>query len=513
MYDYSCFATSEELKACRTGSLPIGREAFGWENKAWHGERLFLPPANDHPREELGILLCAPQGSGKTHLLLQWAAWAAQQGRSVFIIDVKGNMRRPLEDALDQIGASVKIQEFTTAADESSDSMNVLAGISAKDVRCSSQLMQIAETLLPEARKAKTGEIREEALWKRVALMALHAALMLLKLIEYYGHLTGAPGRIADLSDLSLVIKNEETVIKWIIQLRRHEAWALAAGAPLATYGVDDCVRSLDITLSQGVHKVPIEIGEGRCKRTKFFKFTDGQRSPERTYKDYMIPILTMLEPFVPSSALAARVRSTGDEQEIRLDRLGRDGVARIVLLAAREQDSKTATDILATTMLRLAQCFNERRTCPKSDLGEVLLLLDETSRIEGFDAPDFVSIVRENHIGYVLVYQGLDMIGPPAAIDRLLGNIGTQVFLKGLAGEDLSAFNRRLAGRDRERRMDTEQTSPTSGPSRGSSLQSRDVPFLQPIAANPLPGGRYPALVYLRDGPPPFLVDLNSSS
>ena len=84
-------------------------------------------------------------------------------------------------------------------------------------------------------------------------------------------------------------------------------------------------------------------------------------------------------------------------------------------------------------------------------------------------------------------------------------------MYLGGLSGDDLNQFNQHMAPRDRDRLMPSEQSSPSSGPTRGTALQSREVPFLQAIAAKTLPAGRYPALVRLRGDLPPFLVDMEA--
>ena len=504
IYDYSALATSKELAGCRSGTLPLGHEAFGWTEPVRRGARLYLPLAGGRPREELGILLCAPQGTGKTHLLLDWAATAARAGRSVFLVDVKGNMRSELEQALAQARVRANISHFTTAPHEASDRLNLLAGISVNDIDCTDQLMRLAEAMLPEQSAGRD----EQALWQRVAVRVLRACLEVLKLIEHYGFLDGAPGRTADLTDLYLLVSSEALLVTWLDHLRRHEAWAREVGEALARFSVEECIPALATAVAS--HDIEIPGADGT---SAISPFRDGQRPPDQTYYQHMIPILTALEPFRPSGAMAERVRSSGDDREIRLDRLGRDGAARIVILSAREQDSGLARSMLAMAMRRLRQALDERRNLPATERGEVLLLLDETRRIAGFDAAEFVSIVRQNQVGYVLVYQGLSMIGRPEQVQLLMSNIGTQIYLTGLAGADLDALNRQLPGRDRERRLDSEQSSPSSGRSRGSMLQSTKVPFLEPIAAQTFPAGRFPALVYLRDGPPPFLVDLDAGA
>ncbi len=505
LYDYSALATSEQVALCRSGTLPLGREAFGWPTTGvTHGAPLFLPLAGGRPREELGVLVCAPQGSGKTHLLLEWAAAAAQAGRSVFLVDVKGNMRGELEAAFARAGVRTPIWHFTTAPHEACHAINLLAGISAGDIDSPEQLLRLAEALLPAApAQGAAGQ----PLWKEVAVRVLWAAMRVLKLIEYYGHLDGEPGRTADLTDLNRLVATEGSLVTMLDFLRRYETWAREANAPLARYSVEECISTLAITL--GNHDITVTADDGTMTISPF---RDGQRPPDQTYFQYMIPILTALEPFRPSGFMAERVRSRDPDQEIRLDRFGREGAARVIILSAREQDSALAKAFLAMAMRRLRHALDERRNLPRDELGEVLLLLDETRRIEGFDAAEFVSIVRQNQVGYVLVYQSLAMIGQPDQIGILMRNIGTQIFLSGIAGQDLEIFNRQMPSRDVVRGLASEQSSPSSGQMRGMAQQNREVPFLQANAAHALPAGRFPALIHLQGGPPPFLVDFDAA-
>jgi hypothetical protein len=499
MYDYHALASKNELAVCWSGTLPIGREAFGWAGRrVEYGPRLFLP----HRREELGVLVCAPQGTGKTHLLLTWAAAAAARGQCVFLVDVKGNMRGELEAALTRANVTAEILHFTTARREPSDRMNVLAGIDARHNDAQEQCMLLAEALLPSADSEEyTGK---DPLWHRIALRITRAAMQVLKLVEFYRLLDGRRGRIADLTDLYRLVAQEMELVNWIAALRRHEAWVRGQGGQLAAYAVDDCIEPLAIALGRQRWTIRFEDGSTREE-----VFDDGQRSPQSTYMDYMVTVLQALEPFRPHGFMAPRVRSEGEGGNIRLDRFGRDGRARIVILSAREQDSKLATAVLAMAMKRLRQALDERRNLPAGETGEVLLLLDETSRIAGFDAAGYTTIARQNRVGYVFVYQRLNMIGSDKQIEQLMGNIGTQIYLRGLAGSDLKIFNEHMAARNRDRKMPTEGSAPGSGRSRSSTLQSQEVPFLQAIAAQRLPGGHYPALVCLRDGPEAFLVDL----
>lgn len=493
LYDYSRLATPDELRALQRGTLPLGRCAFGREGYVRHHEHLFLPKTNSHPQEELGLLICAPQGAGKTHLLLRWAAWAARAGRSVFIVDVKGNMRKPLERQLALSGAKVEILEFTTAPHGTSDRWNPLAGISADQVDCAEQLTRLAEALLPDADYEGEAQMRY-----RIQIRILRGAMQLLKLMEWHRR----PEHLitADLTDLYTLISSEQNLRGHIADLRR---WAPQGGG---IYSVEDCVGLLKLAL--GNHTWTLQYADGTTIQEQF---TDGQRPPDATYEDYVVRILDALDPFRPGGYMAARSRSSGPGQEIRLDHFGRDR-QQIVILSPREQDSSLATAVLGMAIRRLRDNLEERRNLTPAQRGEVLLLLDETRRIPRFDAAEFASIVREDRIGYVFVYQSLNFIGEPQQISALLRNIGTQVYLQGLATEDLEYFNKMMGEVQSTRIMATGQGSPSGGPTKGFTTVASNVPFLTALAAAKFPSGRHPALIYIRNGPPPFLVDLDDN-
>jgi hypothetical protein len=478
--------------------LWIGRSAFGWPPGVRYGAPLRLPRVPGRiAAEEYGVLLCAPQGAGKTHLLIKWATEAAEQGRNVFVVDVKGNMRPLLERAMRQRNVRARILQFTTDPHQPKDSINVLQGLSARDPDAILRFNRLASALLPEDEYKGRGE---ELFRHQFAVRAIHGAIMLLKLMESMGMLGG---RAADLTDLYELIVSEERLLSKI------EAVARKGHDHRAVYDLDDCVTRLRTLLRSDDDE------DGRRARDKRSGgiVIEGQRPSRYTYDEYVIPLLMALEPFEPSSPLAKVVSSFGEGKTIPLHLLGRDGPPRIVILSAREEDSQIAVSFLSIVMRRLRDALETRRHLAPEKRGEILLLLDETARIKGFNAQDFITVARDMKVGYALVYQSLAKIGLPDAIDIVLDNIGVKIFLQQLKGNDLKLLNDHLPPREVPRI--TESSGEVDGQVSGKTFTQslRLVPFLPSVAPRHLPAGRRPALVYAQNHQVVFLVDLYDES
>src|ERR1700730_15233000 len=73
--DYSGCAREEDVAELAAGDLPLGRYAFGFDNPPQRlGAPLYLARfSNDGRMEYNGVLVCAPQNSGKTRLVIRWA--------------------------------------------------------------------------------------------------------------------------------------------------------------------------------------------------------------------------------------------------------------------------------------------------------------------------------------------------------------------------------------------------------------------------------------------------------
>ena len=149
----------------------------------------------------------------------------------------------------------------------------------------------------------------------------------------------------------------------------------------------------------------------------------------------------------------------------------------------------------------------------PQGKPHPVLLLLDETRRIPGFKANEYVTFAREAQAGCVVSYQSLDQIGEAAQISEMLENVGTQVYLGSLVGATAKYFIDLLPVRHRRRY--SWSTSTGSSYSEGIDSNLEEVPYVGTNELYSLPGGKWPALVYINAQPrrKPFLVDLDSEN
>ena len=113
--------------------------------------------------------------------------------------------------------------------------------------------------------------------------------------------------------------------------------------------------------------------------------------------------------------------------------------------------------------------------------------------------------------VGCVVVYQSLDQIGDETVITEMLENIGTQIYLRTLAGNTAKFFTKMLPSR--HRLVVSEQITMSAQGVRGQSrsLSHEIGDYVTTADLYSLPAGQYPALVYLNDAPrcKPILVDM----
>jgi hypothetical protein len=448
-------------------------------------------------------MICAPQGTGKTHLLLSWAAASAAAGQNVFVVDVKGNMSGPLKKSLAAAGSAARVVEFSTDPFAKSDRVNFLSGIHAGMPDCVEQISMLAEAILPGDSYHGRGE--QESRWV-FSLNLLRGIIQLLKLREWYdpASLKDGPGpaREVDLTDLYELANSEGLLMDWFIKLEDREG--RTAPAKRANYTVADCLSNcaaaLGTTLPPGYALQP----DGDP-----WPFP-GERSKGRTFQDYVWQIRQALEPFRANGPMGLRVRGFGPGQQFHFETFGLEEKPVVMVLVAREQDSRMATVVLNLAVRRLEQVVQRRRNNPEQPK-PLLLLLDETSRIKVFDAPRFVAITRDARVGYAFVYQSLAQAGTSEQIAILMANIGTQIFLGGIRGDDYRLFASQFPKIKRVRWMPTASLQ-AEGISRGESMSTEEVPVLDELALHKLPAGKWPALVYPRGLRElrPFLVDLD---
>ena len=519
IFDYSHLATELQLQPFERGVLPFGFSAFGSGKHIRYGKPLFMPRIGSSPGEELGVLIIAPSGSGKTYLLVRWAAAAIRDKRSVLLVDVKGNLRKSLDEALTLAGVSANILQFTTAKHGPSDRINFLQGISAEDIDCTEQFDVFATALIPsEQFKADSSFVYD------IATRIATACFKLLKLKQWFApdSYKDPSGRVreVDLTDVLDLVEREETVMECIDWIREEEKALAATPQPGSrpNYSVEECVSSLAVALGSTYPTVlDDEDAPDKSKDSeeaaKPKSFRGGQRAPLDKYVQWLMPLIKALGPFRSNGPIGPRVRSFGPGREFRLDEFGQPGQPLVVILSAREENPALAAAVMGMAIRRLRGVLDTRRNQPGA-LGKVLLLLDETARIPAFDVKGWVTMMRDNQVGYVLVYQRLGMIRKtidsnpdPDYVDVVMSNVGTQIYLNAITSRDLTLFNQQLYTRKRERELANYMSNP-EGRQSGSTLSVETVPFLEDIAAYDLPGGHYPALVYVRDTVPPFLVD-----
>jgi hypothetical protein len=495
--DYSRFLPEKKLAAVERGVLPLGTAAFGWEPNVHRGSPLFMPTIDGVPAEQFGVLLCAPSGSGKTHLLARWAAAAAMNGASVFALDVKGTLRSVLEQQFRRAGASIEIREFTTDAGLSSDRCNFLAGLRADDPECATQLSLLAEALLPK---------QEGKFWEDVARNTLKAVLKLGKLVEWHDPALFAGGAM-DLTHLLPVVQSERELRKWLKFVYQMEAWDQSRPAKITA---EECGHALSHAIDRTWALRLSEDEESKEKEDEDENvLLSGQRPAEHTFQQYTLAVQQALEPYRGNGTVGPRVSSSGAGQEIRLDRIGELGPPNVTIFTAPESGDTSGRAILTMVLRRLRHHIDKRRLRPKGDFGELLILLDETARIQGFDPADFASISRDNRVGYMFVYQTLSFIQPIERLHALMRNIGTQIYLKQITGPDLQLFNGQFYD-PKTVQIGTSKTQASDSATMTKSEHFARSQFLEAVAAIDLPGGRRPAVIYIRDLKAPFIVDLH---
>ncbi len=512
--DYSFCAPDEKLGDLYDGVLPLGIPTFAEGKQPGVGQEVFLGASrNGQPAIFKGALICAPQNSGKTHLILRWAQAANEAGYNILLIDVKGN----LYDKLKSEGWSGDLLHFSTGPDDC-DRINFLAGYLDEEKgitpEATDSIRRLVQALLPSEGWARQGgemefHHRNSAIW----LTALIHILLLRQLYHPFkfrdcrmiseecreGWDDAAAAcesllceRTADLSDLYELVRDEDRLAQVVNELRVAETEMRGEGIAPPECGVDYWVRELAGVLNPD--KVP-----------------GGTRSERFGYQDYTVLLKQALEPFAPHGTLCNKIRDNGPGRLFRLEDLGAEAPAEPVtmLIAARAQDHTNADTVLALVIARLQDLLFERMLL--DDPRPILLLLDETRRIRGFRPNEYITFAREAKAGCVLVYQSLDQIGDEAKIYEILENVGTQIYLDSLTGNTARRFQHILPQRARMWRMESTQILQSGQSHSYSSVKDMADAFsLNDLYR--LPAGEWPALVYLSEPPErrAFLVDMD---
>jgi type IV secretory pathway TraG/TraD family ATPase VirD4 len=515
LYDYSRCANKEEVADLIAGDLPLGVWSFGRPGeRVERGPKLFLSRYKNNDRMEFnGTLVCAPQRSGKTTLISRWAVAASETGHNLFIVDVKGNLRKKLGAKLE--GPGKKLFYFSTDprvrpgnGDRDCDRINFLDGlkwVSPKPepgvdylllreeafTEIEERIKNIASALLPKE-GWETGIDRS---YYQHRFQLLQAIIHVLKLDELY---KGYKNRTTDLSDLYMLVTDERFLYERLRAIQDAESRNIEKGRELELppkkikHWINELARILD----------PKE-------------WKEAGRQPQETFSSLTYGLKLALEPF-SKGALRSKTRHEGPGKLFSFEELGKTDEQVTIILAAREQDGETAETILSMAVKMIERLLFNRMDMDKEvrDAHPVLLLLDETRRIHSFKANEYITFSREAGAGCVVVYQSLTQVGQEKEIGELLENVGTQIYLGSLTGMTAEYFMRILPERPRTTYYEDISDGP-QGSTKTVRLQTEKVKLLTSNELYHLPAGDWPALIYMNDQPrrKPFLVDMYEES
>ena len=417
-----------------------------------------------------GTLVVAPQNSGKTELIVRWTIAANAAGYSVFVVDVKGEMHARLEKE----GLRGDRMYFTTDPDPgvTSRRLNLLDGLDCITAEGRRRIAQLVEAMLPLS-EAEDQDSRE---YWQVRTVWLSAMINLMLLRDLFAGRT-----TADMAELYRIASDESELLELI---------------RIAKIGFDD--------LGSGAPTPPLRFWVTQLKEVIDPSY-GGSRDPRYSYSLLMIGITTLLAPFSEAGILKER---TSGRTDFRLEDINEQKPVTFIL-AAREQDGEDSRTILSMVIKRLEHIFYDRRKLRSPT--PVLLLLDETRRIRGFQPAEYITFARDAKAGVVLVYQSLTQIRDPDRRAEILENVGTQIYLRSIAGETARQFIGMLPVRGRPTFSATE-TDADEGGSHTLQTGQEQIPYFSTAELYRLPAGTYPALVYIkdhRDGKP-FLVDMD---
>jgi hypothetical protein len=499
--DYSAFAEPGELNDLH-GVLPLGRYAFQRKGDVRYGPSLALGRYRTNaPMLYNGVLLCAPQNSGKTSLIVRWARAANRAHHNVFLVDVKGNLYDKLTKRNEPGNEPLQGKVFYFSTDpevEHCDRINFLSGFlsgpTGFTARTTERIEQLVTAILPSDQQRRRGSEEDFHYRNSVAWLSGLIHLLLLRQM-YYSDSFDNGKRQCDLSDLYDWVTDEDSLYLWIEALREAEEINERDGKTLPELGVNYWVREIALLLDPE-------------------HYPEGQRDRRFSFREYTQTMVQALRPFSRHGTLAAKISDTGAGKLFRFEDLGSEepNPPVTIILAAREQDLGNAETVLAMAITRLQHLLFERVRLPKPR--PILLLLDETRRIRSFEANRYITYAREAKAGCVIAYQSLDQIGDEKVIYEILENVGTQIYLGSIVGNSARYFINIMPKRYRDTYV--ENVSKTSaGVMRTEILGKELVDFCTTNELYNFPSGKYPALVYVNDQPrrKPFLVDLDEPS
>lgn len=499
LLDYSGCSTEDTVTDLQAGALPLGRMAFGFPDAAApdggvaYGPALFLgADASGQSMAYKGTLICAPQNSGKTRLILRWALAANRAGMSTLLIDVKGNLLQELEGRL-----RGHVYHVTTdPREQACDGINVLAGMSDNTPVARQRIRQLVDAILPK----EGWEAGEQAYFYQNHVNWLTGLVQVIFLLAHYFPERFAGGE-PDLSMVYDVAANENVLYSVVDLVRGGERRAEREGRPVLQPGLDYWLDEIALLMDRA---------------------HGGQRTGEYSYRMLTQSITNALRPFSRYGSMywktsRGRVGETAPSPGrpfFTLDVLNDPSDPVTIILAAREQDVDDAATFASMAVKRLQHLLFDRMS-DASLSRPILLLLDETRRIRSFAPDEYITFARQARAGCVIVYQSLDQIGDDKKIKVILENVGTQIYLGSLTGQTAAHFIGMLPKRRRPVYSSSLSSSLSGEVSQAVQTGHELVDYLSTAELYRLPAGRWPALVYLNTQPrrDPILVDMDETA
>jgi len=497
LLDYSGCAAKDSVADLQAGDLPLGRWAFGFAPTrdtvtgrfgVDYGPEIFLSRyRTGQPMIYNGALICAPQNSGKTRLIIRWALAANRRGYSVLLIDVKGTLFKELSHQLQG-----RVCHFSTDPElDECDGLNFLAGLEGNTPLDRVRVRHLVDALLPR----DGWEAGEQAYFYQNHVNWLTALIQIVLLNRSY-----FPSRFID----------GEADLSYVFDLASDEALLLRA------------LEVIETVERQLPAERRIEPGAGYWKRELAVLIDPqhgGQRTADYSYRTLTQSLTNALRPFSRLGTLYAKTsKGRIDAGPLRtrrfftLDELDLEREPVTIILAAREQDVDDATTVVSMVVRRLQHTLFGRMT--RDNARPIVLLLDETRRIRGFAPDEYITFARQAQAGCVIAYQSLDQIGDDRKIRIILENVGVQIYLGSLVGETARHFINLLPKRGRPT---FSRTTSRSNADASVAIQTGEqlVDYLSTAELYRLPAGEWPALVYINAQPrrDPILVDLDQDA
>jgi hypothetical protein len=483
-FDYSGCAKETDLEDLDEGELPLGTWAFGWPGAVQYGNRsLFLPGSQTNsPIAHQGVLLCGAKNSGKTQLIKRWALAANRAKSNILVLDVKGGLFDELSRKLDG-----NVFHFTTDPKRSDgDLINFLHRL-CDGFADEGRVRTFAQMLMP---RNDWDEQQQDFPYDN-HVDWLTALIQLLALYEQYYPNEFVNG-IADLSDLYAIVSDEANLYQVIDRIEQAELRRPAREPRRAD--LDHCKADL----APLIHTT-----------------RKGRRKGNASFHTLTRNILNALRPFSRHGTFYSKTSfgtGPGDpnagKRVLALDALDSSEEPVAIFLSVRKKTDADASAVMLPLIVKWLEDWLLQRK-EKSNPTDTLVLLDETYELPDFDPLDFTSQARDAKAGSVVAYRSLREIGEPHQIKIMLENVGTQIFLGSLTGETARNFIEILPTRKQPSFSVT-----TSSGLDGSSVQTgqETVEFFTTAELYSLPGGKWPALVYINSQPkrPPFITDLD---